>query len=215
MKPKYIDSTNHNDIILELLAISKQGAHFTNGTYAFSADLIIPTTLAGFKQVLQSQPHLSLVIAVNSDKSMAALNKPNAEPQAVRAAKVAEPLAKAFPNNQILIIYYDKKTPTELYEALNKKHLTKTLHKWGYGTSANSPKIEGAQYFETVFGFPLPNDKKPVCYDITPKPDTPQKINVIDLRNDLISENGVLFDLPEELEKYVDSSSRSSLAMRC
>lgn len=196
-----VESTKISDII-EVLCEFGKAAHFTNGTYVFAAELIVPTTLAGFKRVTESQPHLPLVIAVNSDVSMAELGKRDYEPQAVRAAKVADPLAKLFPDNQVIVIYYDEKTPNRLYESLKAHNFTRTLHKWGYGTAYDAPKIEGAEYFEIVFGFPLPNDIKPVCYDDTERAEEPQKIVVDDLRDKLISEKGLLFELPEELLVY-------------
>lgn len=197
----YVESLKINDIA-EVISKFGKGAHFTNGTYAFAAELIVPTTLAGFKRVTQTQAHLPLVIAVNSDVSMNVLGKRDFEPQATRAAKAAEPLAKLFTNNHIIIIYYDEKTPNELYEGLKSYNLTRTLHKWGYGTTPDTPKIEGAECFEIVYGFPLPNDIKPVCYDDTAMAEKPQKIVVDDLRDSLISKEGLLFELPEELQMY-------------
>lgn len=197
-----IESSNRADIISAFEEKGIKGAHFTNGTYAFAAELIVPTTLAGFKRVTNTYPHLPLVIAVNSDKSMDELGKKDFEPEAERAAKVAEPLAKLFPENQVMVIYYDEKTPCELYSALAKHNMTRTLHKWGYGTSSDAPKIEGAECFEMTYGFPLPNDIKPVCYHDTDVAEKPQKIIVDDLRDNLISKEGLLFDLPEALQKY-------------
>lgn len=205
MKPViYINSTQATDIVSALKKLPGMGAHFTNGTYAFSAELIIPTTLAGFKHVVDKQPLLPLVIAVNSDISMEKLRKSDFEHQHIRAEKVAEPLAKTFPDNQVIIVYYDEETPYDLYKSLHAHGLTRTLHKWGFGTSPQAPKIEGAEYFEMVYGLPLPNDIKPVCYDDTPIADKPQNIIVADVRSTLITKEGVLFDLPQELEQYVD-----------
>lgn len=198
----YIDSVSLADIVKQLSGLSGKGCHFTNGTYAYAAELIIPTTLAGFKYVVDKQPHLPLVIAINSDKSMRAMGKEDFEPQNVRAQKVAEPLAKTFPENQVVIIYYDEQTPNALYEALNRHNLTRTLHKWGFGTSPEAPKIEAAEQFELTYAFPLPNDTKPVCYHDTPVSETAQKITVVDLRGDLIVKEGVLFDLPEDLQSH-------------
>ncbi|HET9843786.1 MAG TPA: hypothetical protein VFP93_03920, partial [Gammaproteobacteria bacterium] len=200
---KVIESTNHHEIILALEDLSIKGAHFTNGTYAYAAALIVPTVLAGVKRVIQTQMHLPIIIAVNSDESMCRLGKQNFESQSIRSQKVAEPLAKAFPNNQIVVVYYDETTPTELYKVLSAKNFTRTLHKWGYGTDPKQPKIEGAEYFEMVYAFPLPNDIKPICYYDTHIASEPQKIIVDDLRDNLISREGlILFDLPEELSQY-------------
>tara|TARA_R110002110_G_scaffold415794_1_gene656143 strand:+ start:14990 stop:15658 length:669 start_codon:yes stop_codon:yes gene_type:complete len=211
---QFIESSKHTDIISAFKALNVKGAHFTNGTYAFAAELIVPTTLAGFKRVTKTYAHLPLVIAINSDESMNKLGKQDFEPQEVRAAKVAEPLAQLFPKNQVLVIYYDEKTPCKLYSFLEKNNLTRTLHKWGYGTSSEAPKIEGAECFEIVYGFPLPNDIKPVCYLDTDIAEKPQNIVVDDLRDRLISKSGLLFDVPEELQKYsVEKSDSSKLKL--
>lgn len=209
---QYIESTKHSDIILQLSQIAPKGAHFTNGTYAYSSELIVPTALAGFKRVTQTQNHLPLVIAVNSDESMRNLNKKDFEPQATRAAKVAEPLAILFPDNPVVVIYYDATTPHELYKALKEKNLTRTLHKWGYGTNPQEPKIEGAEFFELVYAFPLPNDIKPVCYNDTEIAQEQQKITVDDLRGKLIAKEGILFELPTELQMYA-VQEKSSLSL--
>jgi hypothetical protein len=156
-------------------------AHFTNGTYALAAKLIVPTTITGFGHV-NSLEQLPMVIAINSDVSMASLNITCPESQELRARKVAEPLAKAFPGNDVYVVFYDEKTPFTLYQALHAAGKTTTLHKWGYGTVPDAPKIEGAEFFDRVYAYPLPNDQKPVCYEITAKPDTHQDITVVDLR---------------------------------
>jgi hypothetical protein len=75
--------------------------------------------------------------------------------------------------------------------------------KWGYGTNPSQGVIEGAEFFKTAYGFPLPNDVKPVCNDIT-KDSSQQKgvVEVVDLRGTYISLQGVLFPLPKELAQY-------------
>lgn len=201
----YVDSTSHAEIVKSLKS-QGNAAHFTNGTYSYPAKMILPTTLAGFKRVLQSYPNLPLVIAVNSDSSMQAIGKTDFEPQQVRAEKVALPLAMTFPDNQVVVVYYDEETPKELYEALARHRLTRTLHKWGYGTEPNSQVIEGAQYFEKVFGLPLPNDAKPVCYDQTRVAEAHDNVIVEDLRNTLVDADGVLFPLPDSLAHYQSAS---------
>lgn len=203
-----VKSTKLADIIAKFKELEAKAAHFTNGTYAFSAKMSVPTTLAGFKRVTRVDAHLPIVVAVNSDKSMEELNKKDFEREEVRAKKVAEPLALAFPNTPVIIIFYDEATPNALYEALAKQGLTRTLHKWGYGTNPDAPKIEGAEQFERVYGFPLPNDIKPVCYDDTPRADEPQKVTVEKL-SDLVSKDGVKFALPDELAEYQDPAWRA------
>ena len=53
----YINSSVHSKIAHELSTIidKNKGCHFTNGTYAYSANLITPTILAGFKHVTKTQ----------------------------------------------------------------------------------------------------------------------------------------------------------------
>ncbi len=208
----FIEDTEHSTIISKLENHGVKGAHFTNGIYAYKAKMVVPTTLAGFKWVSEEQKDLPFIIAINSDVSVKILGKQDLETQTLRAKKVAEPLAKAFPNNQVIIIYYDEKTPTALYEQLSKSGLTTTLHKWGYGTADNTPKIEGAEYFEQVYAFPLPNDKKPVCYYDTEISDKSQNIIIFDLRDKLITENGVLFKLPASLQEYIDPTANLTTA---
>ncbi len=199
---RYIESTSHTDIIQAFGDLGCQTAHFTNGTYAYKAEMIVPTTLAGFKYVAEQNPLCPLVIAVNSDKSMESMKLQTTENQSVRAAKVAEPLAQYFSDRQVIVLYYDEKTPNALYQALHASNITKSLHKWGYGTDANAPKIEGAELFDVVYSFPLPNDIKPVCHDLTALPKEQQPITIVDLRNELINKEGVLFELPNSLQKY-------------
>lgn len=209
--PTYINTTEFAEIIDELKQMKVKGAHFTNGTYAFDPKLIVPTTLAGFKRVTKIYSRLPLVIAVNSDKSMEAMGKTGFEDQHTRASKVAEPLQQLFPNNKVIVLYYDEETPLELYQALEKHNLTRTLHKWGYGTSKDAPMIKGAECFEQVWGFPLPNDKKPLCYDDTEKAKIPQAILIDDLRGTLITvQNKLLFNLPDELKAYQDESVKQA-----
>jgi hypothetical protein len=198
-----IQDTDKSVIVTKLLDLAPKGAHFTNGTYAYPKELVVPTTLAGFKRVTNTSPDLPLVIAVNSDNSMIDLEKSDFEPAVKRAEKAAIPLAKLFPNNRIVVIFYDEKTPESLYTTLSKYNLTRTLHKWGYGTTPKEPKIEGAECFELTYAFPLPNNKKPVCYGQTKAQDKPQKTIVDDLRNTFINkDNQLLFSLPHSLHEY-------------
>lgn len=169
----------------------RTGAHFTNGTFAYEKHFIVPTVLTGFNHVnTTSKKGLPMVIAVNSDRSMMALGKQDFEDELTRANKVAIPLAEYFPQNKVFVIFYDEPTPFNLYKTLHKHNpaLMHTLHKWGYGTDPTAPKIEGAEYFQTVYASPLPNDTKPVCYDNTdlPAPGEKQNIVVVDLRNQII-----------------------------
>ncbi len=201
-----INSTNHLDILLEFAegGLLKSGAHFTNGTYAAPKVKVIPTTLAGFKRVMQVAPNAPLIIAVNSDKSMKALGKEGFDSQIVRARKVAEPLAQTFPESPVFVMFYDEQTPAELYKKLASKGLTKTLHKWGgYGIGADPKKIEGAENFELVYAFPFPDGSNALCLNETDRAKEPQKIIIEDLTDSYITtKDKVCFKLPESLAAY-------------
>lgn len=203
-----IESTKHEEILAKLKVLNEISAHFTNGTFAFGPEITVATTLAGFKYVLaDSNPNLSLIIAINSDESMRSMGKTDFKDQKTRANVVAKPLAEAFPKNKVIIIFYDEKTPNKLYESLAKNEITHSLHKWGYGTESNAPKIEGAELFSVVYGYPLVNDLKPLCWKDTPVVDQKNIIKVADLRGKLItSERKCLFVLPESLKDYQDAS---------
>lgn len=200
-----IKPTSRSEILAKLNDLGVKGAHFTNGTFALAAEMIVPTTLAGFKYSSQFQPYLPLVVAVNSDESMLRIGKVDFESQLERAMKVAEPLAEVFPDNKVIVLFYDEETPNKLYASLQRHGHTRTHHKWGYGTEPSAPKIEGAELFDRVYAYPMPNDKKPVCWEETPLADEPQDIQVVDLRGQLIAPDGVLFELPENLKKYQSS----------
>ena|SRR3990167_3800497 len=178
-----VNSTNINDIIDQM---PKNGANFTNGTYAFPIEKIQETMLAGFEFV-NSQNDLPMVVAINSDMSMRTLEKNGFASQQERARKIATPLTDKFQDRQLIIIFYDEPTPTNLYRALSQQGLTKTLHKWGYGITPQEPKIEGAEYFDAVYAFPMPVGHKPICYHETDLQSEPQKIQVVDLRSKLAS----------------------------
>ena len=181
--PIIVNSTNVDDIIPH---IPSGGANFTNGTYAFPIEKIQGTMLVGFEFV-NSQNDFPMVVAINSDKSMQILGKNGFASQQERASKIAAPLAGKFPDRQLIIIFYDEETPTNLFLALSQHGLTKTLHKWGYGITPKEPKIEGAEYFDAVYAFPMPEGHKPICYHETALQSEPQKIQVVDLRSKLAS----------------------------
>lgn len=103
------------------------------------------------------------------------------EDQEKRAFKIAHPLQKAHPERTYVVMYYDEGTPTQLYEALSQSGdlKLKTLHKWGYGTDPDAPKIEGAEFFDRVYGFPLPGEEKPLCHDITAHKDQSKLVKVV------------------------------------
>ncbi|MEM9469149.1 MAG: hypothetical protein AAF988_03215 [Pseudomonadota bacterium] len=189
-----INSTDKDQIVSGLKEQSAMSLHFTNGTYSYEAETIVPTTIAGFRYLSEKKGNENdaFVIAVNSDKSMAAImdqkdasdeERAALEDQETRAMKVAVPLLKAFPGRNVIILFYDEETPTALYDVLAEEgeFEMKSLHKWGYGTDPNAPKIEGAHNFSTVYGFPIPNDKRPVCWDLTEHEDQSEVVKVVRL----------------------------------
>jgi hypothetical protein len=181
-------------LINELKEHGISEGHFTNGTYSAPSDVVLPTTLAGFNYVIdhETKPGIPLIIAVNSAKSMlgildkkgASEDERNAlENQQVRAEKVAIPLALEHPDRKVVIVFYDEETPNKLYDELKKNGFgLESLHKWGYGTKPGAPVIEGAENFNVVYGFPLPNDDKPLCADITRTEGQQGVVKIVDLR---------------------------------
>ncbi len=206
-----IESTKHEEILAKLKLLNVTRAHFNNGTYSFGPEITVATTLAGFKHALtDSNLNLPLIIAVNSDESMRLMGKKDFKSQKTRAHIVAKPLAEAFPDNKVIVIFYDETTPNELYKLLANHKMTYSLYKWGYGTQANAPKIEGAELFNVVYGYPLVNDNKPVCWEETPVVDQTHIVKVADLRGTLITaDRKCLFSLPECLSDYQDTSVKS------
>lgn len=208
--------------------------HATNGTFMYEADLIVPTMLAGFQFIAEnrnlSKSHHVFLIGVNSDISMEGImdakqasraERDSLEDQQVRALKVAAPLALQHPKRDIIVTYYDEPTPTELYRTLRQDLNcdTYTLHKWGYGTKPDAPKIEGSEYFDFTLGFPMPNDRNPVCYGITPVENQPQ-VNVFKLteksgtRMPYLSQDGkILFPVNDpSLDRYTQKGFEEARA---
>jgi len=155
--------------------------HVTNGVYSAKPELIVPTTLAGFKyisdQTVICKKYDVFVIAVNSDQSflrlMFAKNASDEEfaameDQRTRAMKVALPLAQMVGNRDVAVVFFNEETPAELFHRFTEQGLEQvSLHKWGYGTEPDAPMIVGADRFQQVYGFPLPNDIKPFAHDMT------------------------------------------------
>lgn len=219
-----IHSTDEQTIVETLRNLGRTKLHCTNGTYAYEAARIVPTMLAGFKFIDDkiAAPTDSYLIAVNSNVSMKnIMDQKNAsgaeraalEDQLVRAMKVAGPIAELFPQKDIVAVFYDKSTPTDLYNALADAGFEmESLFKWGYGTDPTAPKIEGADRFKRVLAYPLPNDVKPVCFDLTPREDQSGIIQVAKLAEipgphgaPYISKQGkVLFDVPASLASHAE-----------
>jgi len=190
-----IDTTDKEDIYHALRGAGIHGGHFVNGIYSAAADLVVPTTLAAFQYVSDK---LALgtdvfVIAVNSNISYdGILHAKHATPEErfiaekkfSRADKVARPLALQHPDRPVVIMFYDEETPTQLYNSLAILGFRmRSLHKWGYGTNPDAPRIEGAHNFDKVLAFPLLNDIKPVAYDITKPSDGSVPVEVIRLQD--------------------------------
>ncbi len=180
-------------IIKDLDSPSGRALHFTNGTFSMPAEKILPTALAGFAHINSiAGPDDVFAIAINSDQSMFdILKQKNAsdeeiaklESMEVRIGKIMDALAQEFLGCTFVIIPYDESTPTELYNTLAEEGVNLgSLHKWGYGTEPTGPRIEGAHNFPRVFGHPLPNDEKPVCYDVTVEGNQTGYVEIVDLR---------------------------------
>lgn len=208
--------------------------HATNGTFMADASLIVPTTLAGFQVIaddasLAAKRH-SFLIAVNSDTSLRTIMEKKGmsqdyihglESQIVRAMKVAEPLALQHQDREIFVAFYDQETPNDLYKFLAEKGAPLfSLHKWGYGTEPNAPKIEGSEHFAVTLGYPLPNDMKPVCFDLTPR-ETQDFVDVRKLTEVVgphgkpyISQEGkVLFPVHDEVYQYTQAYADAERAV--
>lgn len=215
---KIIDSTDKDDIFQGIAETGASSLSATNGTYVAAQKFVAPTTLAGFQYTKDNgvQPREALVIAVNSDKSMADIKAAKAalgedigemEDQETRARKVAEPLARQFPEHHVVAIFYDEATPTELYEFLesNTPFELNALFKFGYGTNPEAGDIEGANCFDKVYAFPFPNDAKPLCDNLTGRGANRDNYTVKKLTDEKCAngqpymnvDNQVLFDLEE------------------
>lgn len=228
-----INLTDKNGIVECLRKIDVTRAHFTNGTFMMPADKIIPTVLAGFQHASeQSQGNEAFVLALNSDQSMARMmdaknataeERASLESQLVRAHKVAAPLQLQHPDRDIVVLFYDEDTPTPLYDYLVESDavIAASLHKWGYGTEPNAPRIEGAYNFGAVYAHPLPHDERPVCYDLTERGNQSGTVKVVKLTEEIglhgspyISNDGkLLFPLKDaSLQKYGAATSGAAPA---
>ncbi len=198
----------------QLRAKEITAGHFTNGIYAAKSELVVPTVLAGFQYATDTETKAAkppaLIIAINSDASMLAINAQRTaqleteiaagrktvedraklqaeiarqEDQQARALKVAVPLAQQHPTRPVVVMFYDQDTPNKLYGGLKAAGFgMESLLKWGYGTKPQEGRIEGAEYFKRTLGFPLPNDIAPICATITPVGGQKGTVTVVDLR---------------------------------
>tara|TARA_R110002124_G_scaffold287365_1_gene474184 strand:+ start:125041 stop:125784 length:744 start_codon:yes stop_codon:yes gene_type:complete len=177
---KIINDTDKDTIFQGIAETGASVLNATNGTYTAPDFLVVPTTLGGFQFVTDKVAGAqdALIMAINSDKSMQDIAAEKAkkgedigvvEDQVTRAEKVLVPLAKQFPERQIIGVFYDESTPTELYEFLKDSTPLElnSLFKFGYGTDPKAGDIEGADCFKVTLAFPMPNDQKPLCHDLT------------------------------------------------
>jgi hypothetical protein len=219
-----ISATDELNIIKFLKDLDYTALHCTNGTYTGKPEQIVPMALSGFKFITQRVAAAggAFFIGVNSNASMAEImDKKNASPEErnalederTRAWKIASPLAQMFPGRPIIVAFYDKLTPADLYNALAEEGLgMKSLHKWGYGTNPGAPRIEGAGNFKRVLAYPLLNNAKPACDHITAKEDQSKLVQVVELTKvtglhgqPFISERGkVLFPVPVSLQNHAE-----------
>lgn len=184
-----IDTIDEHEIAETIRSSGIETLHCTNGTYAYPREKILPTTLAGFQFANDrfAKTEDAFLVAVNSDVSMADIMKAKgsaeqAESQKTRITKFATTLAEQFPDRKIVVAFYDKATPTDLYRSLRQDGLhMKTLYKYGYGTDPKAPKIEGADLFDHTLAFPTPDDTRPVCYDLTQVEDQSPIVSVFKL----------------------------------
>lgn len=210
-----IDTTDKGTLLSNMREEGVESGHFTNGTYAYQADVIVPKILAGFQYIADNDPNSTpLVIAVNSDISMNGImdkkgytpeQKTGMEDQMTRAEKVAMPLAIQNPNRPVVVIFYDEETPTALYDFLAENEFgMETLHKWDYGTDKDGPKIEGAHNFKRVLAYPSPDNSQPLCHDITISEDQSGYVEVVDLTKEKLS-NG---------SPYISQEGKTTVALK-
>lgn len=220
---KIIQSTDQNDIFDGIAETGATTLNATNGTYTAPASIVVPTTLGGFQFVADryADKQDALIMAINSDISMQGIAAEKAalgedigpvEDEMTRALKVLEPLAKQFPDRQIIGVFYDEATPTPLYEFLanNTPLELNSIFKFGYGTNPNAGDIEGDILFKDVVAFPFPNDGKALCDNLTKVSPNRRNYSIFKLTDEVASngqfymtkENKVQFDVADALNAY-------------
>jgi hypothetical protein len=220
---KIINDTDKDAIFQGIAETGASVLNATNGTYTAPDFLVVPTTLGGFQFVSDKVAGAqdAFVMAINSDKSMQDIAAEKAlkgedigivEDQVTRAEKVLAPLAKQFPDRQIIGIFYDEGTPVELYEFLENStpFELNSLYKFGYGTDPKAGDIEGAHCFKDTLAFPMPNDQKALCDNLTKVSANRAPYTIKKLTEELAAngapymtkENKVLFPLAAGLEDH-------------
>lgn len=182
-----VHDTSFDAIADAVLKVTPKGGRtvFTNGTFAYPADICAPSTVAAFQKRVDAtgqtnQPVDTLIILINSDVSMRAINsnkgEPDAhvEPQTVRMQKVAMPVARQFPNLHVIVGFYDETEPRGIYANLAERNVPMShIFKYGYGIPAHgegAKEIVGAEHFDAVWAHPLPHqtaNKPPYAFTVT------------------------------------------------
>ena len=163
-----IQDTDHAAIVETIQAIAGSApCHFTNGIYGRQNLPIRQTLLAGFRYVMDREivspanPPV-LLVAVNSDKSVADFNMmQNAPSYDDRVAYLADALRLLDPSVEVIFFPYDEETPAEIYAALAAGEIQMaSIHKHAnYGRGAGFPTIPGRESFEEALCFPLLNEQ--------------------------------------------------------
>ncbi len=226
-KVHIIEETGAKSIHEALVSRGIYEGHFNNGTFTLPKEKFAPAFLAAFKRVTDLRDsingsNVSLVVAINSDKSMRdsyagkddeAKLIENLVPQLERAENAASLLSALYPDRPVAIVFYDEQTPHELYSGLSERGFgLKSLHKVGFGTNKDEKPIIGAEFFEWVYACPLPFDAKPVMYSDTRdaletdvRPNIVEKLTVEHGPHGapyILKDGTLLFPLPADL-KYL------------
>jgi hypothetical protein len=93
-----------------------KSGHFADDTFPESAQDIPSAILSGFQYAVDNAPKgdkSALILAMGSDKSQS-----HNKSEMVRAVEIAEPLVEKFPDRKVVVLFFDEKTPEELYNAL-------------------------------------------------------------------------------------------------
>ncbi len=232
-KTHIIDAVGADAIYDALVVRGITEAHFNNGTFTLPKNTFAPAFLAAFKRVTDLRDPvvgagIPLVVAINSDKSMrdsyvgkdneAELNQ-KLVPQHERAQNAVSLLSALYPHRKVAAVFYDEQTPHELYQGLSANGFgMKSLHKVGFGTSADEKPIIGAEFFDFVYACPLPFDAKPIMYtDTRDALPTDTRPNLVEKLTEVIGPHGapymlkdgtLLFPLPLDLQYLAVRANR-------
>ena len=219
-----IMSARPDDVVTALKKDNTQSLHVTNGAYVPAAKILVPTTVAGFQYLHDTHPDksASMLVAINSNKSMRdaleARNAPGAEfdaleDQYARARKFIPLLTAQFPERRVIMAFYDEQDPVALYGTIDAAGIPiRTLHKWGYGTGDNPKPILGAEFAQSVYGYPFASateHMRPAFWDVTPEGQK-GSVKIVDLtkaagphgRAYLSDDNKLLFPVASQLKTF-------------